>query len=69
MSSTQPMLPFIFSISILNACSPSQDTVKNPTQTDTSELNPDTQNMMQTDLIAQSPNNEFTDTSEPELSQ
>ena len=68
MSITKLMLPFIFSIAILTACSPSQDTTKNQTQTDTSELGPDTQNIMQTDLSEQTQNDEIPISSEPELS-
>lgn len=63
------MLPFTFSIWILSACSPSQDTAKNQTETNTSELAPNTQKIMQTDLSEQSTNNEFPDSSEPELRQ
>lgn len=69
MSITKLMLPFIFSIAILTACSPSQDTAKNQTQTEVSELESDTQRIMQTDLSEQSPTDGFPDTSEPELSQ
>ncbi|MCH7318569.1 hypothetical protein MMP64_11575 [Acinetobacter sp. ANC 5659] len=69
MSFTKFMLPFIFSISILSACSPSQDTAKSRTQTDTSELESDTQRIMQTDLSEQTQNDEIPLSSEPEPSQ
>ncbi|MFR9680736.1 hypothetical protein [Acinetobacter sp. SEK570] len=69
MSSTKLMLTFIFSFGTLTACSPTQDMAENQTQTDTSELAPDTQKIMQMDLSEQSPNDEIPDSSEPELSQ
>lgn len=68
MSSPKLILPFIFSIAILTACSPSQDTSKSRTQTDTSELESDTQRIMQTDLSEQTQNDEIPISSEPELS-
>ena len=68
MSFTKFMLPFIFSIGTLTACNPTQDTAKKPIQTDTSELAPDTQNIMQTDLSEQTQNDEIPISSEPELS-
>jgi hypothetical protein len=68
MSFTKLMLPFIFSIAMLTACSPAQDTAKKPTQTEVSELDPDTQKIMQTDLSEQMQNDEIPITSEPELS-
>lgn len=61
------MLPFIFLFSILSACSPSQDTAKSRTQTDTSELESVTQKIMQTDLSEQTQNDEIPISSEPEL--
>lgn len=65
---TKLMLPFIFSIAMLTACSPAQDTAKKPTQTEVSELDPDTQKIMQTDLSEQTQNDEIPISSEPELS-
>ncbi len=61
------MLPFIFSIGTLTACSPTQDTAKKPIQTEVSELDPDTQKIMQTDLSEQTQNDEIPISSEPEL--
>lgn len=69
MSFTKFMLPFIFLFSILSACSPSQDTAKSRTQTDTSELESVTQKIMQTDLSEQTQNDETPLSSEPELNQ
>jgi len=63
------MLPFIFSIAILSACSPSQDTAKNQTQTETSGLDPETQRIMQTDLSEQTQNDEIPLLSQPELNE
>ncbi|MBJ8482407.1 hypothetical protein [Acinetobacter vivianii] len=68
MSFTKLMLPFIFSIAMLTACSPAQDTAKKPAQTEVSELDPDTQKIMQTDLSEQTQNDEIPISSEPELS-
>lgn len=68
MSFTKLMLPFIFSIAMLTACSPAQDTAKKPTQTEVSELDPNTQKIMQTDLSEQTQNDEIPISSEPELS-
>lgn len=68
MSFTKLMLPFIFSIAMLTACSPAQDTAKKPAQTEVSELDPDTQKIMQTDLSEQTQNDEIAISSEPELS-
>lgn len=68
MSFTKLMLPFIFSIVMLTACSPAQDTAKTPAQTEVSELDPDTQKIMQTDLSEQTQNDEIPISSEPELS-
>jgi len=62
------MLPFIFSIAMLTACSPAQDTAKKPAQTEVSELDPDTQKIMQTDLSEQTQNDEIPISTEPELS-
>lgn len=63
------MLPFIFSFSILSACSPSQDTAKNQIQTETSGLDSDTQRIMQTDLSEQTQNDEIPLSSQLELNQ
>jgi len=63
------MLPFIFSIAMLTACSPAQDTAKKPAQTEVSELDPDTQKIMQTDLSEQTQNDEIPISSEPELNE
>lgn len=68
MSFTKLMLPFIFSIAMLTACSPAQDTAKKPAQTEVSELDPDTQKIMQTDLSEQTQNDEIPISTEPELS-
>jgi len=54
---------------MLAACSPSQDTAKSRTQIDTSELDPDTQKNMQTDLSEQTQNNEIPISSESKLNQ
>ena len=67
MSFTKLMLPFIYSIAMLTACSPAQDTAKKPTQTEVSELDPDTQKIMQTDLSEQTQNDEIPLSSQPEL--
>lgn len=69
MSFTKFMLPFIFSIGTLTACSPAPDSAKKTAQTETSELALDTQKIMQTDLSEQTQNDEIPLSSEPELSQ
>jgi len=67
MSNIKRMLPFALSMLMLSACSPSQDTAKSPAKDSTTELDPATQKIMQTDLSEPTPNDEIPVLSEAEL--